>query len=124
MHFLQIWIIPDAIGIAPSYQEKHFTTQERRGRLCLIASPDQAGDSVLIHQDARVYAGLFDAEEHARFEVADGRQCYVHVARGALHVAGLHLEAGDGLKITDEGEIEVREGRAAEVMVFDLPADD
>ena len=124
VHFLQIWIIPDAIGIAPSYQEKHFTTQERRGRLCLIASPDQAGDSVLIHQDARVYAGLFDAEEHARFEVADGRQCYVHVARGALHVAGLHLEAGDGLKVTDEGEIEVREGRAAEVMVFDLPAAD
>jgi redox-sensitive bicupin YhaK (pirin superfamily) len=122
VHFLQIWIIPDVIGIAPSYEEKHFTTQDRRGRLSLIASPDQAEGSVLMHQDARVYAGLFEDDEHARFEVSDGRQCYVHVARGALHVAGLHLEPGDGLKITDEEEFELREGRAAEVLLFDLPA--
>jgi redox-sensitive bicupin YhaK (pirin superfamily) len=74
-----------------------------------------------MHQDARIHAGLFDAAEHARFTVREGRQCYVHMARGALHVAGLHLEAGDGLKITDAGEIEIREGRGAEVLLFDLP---
>nr|AQQ74856.1 hypothetical protein [uncultured bacterium] len=122
VHFLQIWIIPNVVGIPPSYEEKHFTTGDRRGRLCLIASPDRAEGSVLMHQDARVYAGLFEGDEHARFEVSGGRQCYVHVARGALHVAGLHLEAGDGLEITDEEEIELRDGRAAEVLVFDLPA--
>ncbi len=121
VHFLQIWIIPDVVGIAPSYQEKHFTVQDRRGRLCLIASPDQAEGSVRMHQDARMFAGLFDAAEHSNFAVRDGRLCYVHVARGALHVAGLHLEAGDGLKITDAGEFEIREGKGAEVLVFDLP---
>ena len=122
VHFLQIWIIPDATGIPPSYEEKHFTTQDRRGRLCLIAAPDQADGAVLMHQDARIHAGLFDEGEHARFAVRDGRQVYVHVARGALHVAGLHLEAGDGLKITDPGDLEIREAKAAEVLVFDLPA--
>ena len=123
VHFLQIWIIPDVVGIAPSYEEKHFTSQDRRGRLCLIASPNQSDGSVLMHQDARMFAGLFDASEHATFEVRDGRQCYVHIARGALHVAGLHLEAGDGLKVTDSGEFAIREGKAAEVLLFDLPAD-
>jgi quercetin 2,3-dioxygenase len=122
VHFLQIWIIPDATGIAPSYEEKHFSVQDRRGKLCLIAAPDQADGAVLMHQDARIHAGLFDAAEHASFPVRDGRMTYVHVARGALHVAGLHLEAGDGLKITDPGDIEIREGKSAEVLVFDLPA--
>jgi len=121
VHFLQIWIIPDTTGIPPSYEEKHFTPQDRRGRLCLIASPDQADGSVLIRQNARIYSGLFDGGEHARFEVGDDRQCYVHVARGAVHVSGLHLEAGDGLKITDAGEFELREGKSAEVLTFDLP---
>ena len=74
-----------------------------------------------MHQDARIHAGLLDGSEHASLTVRDGRQCYVHLARGALHVAGLHLEAGDGLKITDPGEIDFREGRGAEVLVFDLP---
>jgi redox-sensitive bicupin YhaK (pirin superfamily) len=123
VHFLQVWIIPNVVGIVPSYEEKHFTAQDRRGRLCLIASPNQAEGSVLMHQDALMFAGLFDAAEHATLELRGGRVCYVHVARGALHVAGLHLEAGDGLKITDAGEIEFREGRGAEVLVFDLPAD-
>jgi redox-sensitive bicupin YhaK (pirin superfamily) len=122
VHFLQIWIIPDATGIPPSYEEKHFTVQDRRGKLCLIAAPDQAEGAVLMHQDARIHAGLFDVGEHASFTVRDGRKAYVHVARGALHVAGLHLEAGDGLKITDPGDLEIREGKAAEVLVFDLPA--
>jgi len=122
VHFLQIWIIPDQTALAPSYEEKHFSAQDRRGRLCLIGSPDQGDGSVRLHQDARLYAGTFDSAEHAHFNLRDGRLCYVHVARGALHVAGLHLEAGDGLKITDPGEIELREGKASEVLVFDLPA--
>lgn len=121
VHFLQIWIIPDTVGIAPSYEEKHFSVEERRGLLRLIGSPDQADGSVRLRQNARLFAGNFDAAEHATFTLPAGRLCYVHVARGALHVAGLHLEAGDGLKITDPGDVEIREGKNAEVLLFDLP---
>src|SRR5207249_9041301 len=58
-HFLQIWIEPDVTGIAPSYEQKHFAPEEKRGRLRLIASPDGRAGSVSIHQDALLYAGLF-----------------------------------------------------------------
>ncbi|HEY5898937.1 MAG TPA: pirin family protein [Burkholderiales bacterium] len=120
-HFLQIWIEPAVRGIAPSYEQKHFAAAEKRGRLRLIASPDGADGSVRIHQDARVYAGLFDGTEHARLPIAAGRRAYVHVARGAADVSGERLAAGDALKMSD-GEIEIGGGEAAEVLVFDLPA--
>lgn len=121
VHFLQIWIMPDVRGIEPGYEERHFSAQQRRGRLRLIASPDRADGSVLIHQDARVYAGLFDGGESARLEVEPGRRVYVHVARGQINVAGVALASGDALKLTDTTTLLLQDARQAEVLVFDLP---
>ncbi len=121
VHFLQIWIQPDARGVAPSYEEKRFEVDEKRGRLRLIASPDRSEGSVLIHQDARLYAGLFDGGESARLEVADGRRIYVHVARGSLTVNDVALAAGDALKLDAVRSLSLGDGEAAEVLVFDLP---
>jgi hypothetical protein len=124
VHFLQIWIQPNVRGIAPEYEEKRFGPEEKRGRLRLIASPDGADGSVLIHQDARVYAGLFDGDERATLEVAPGRRLYVHVARGRIDAAGHALEAGDALKLQDARVLALGGGNDAEVLVFDLPGGD
>jgi redox-sensitive bicupin YhaK (pirin superfamily) len=123
VHFLQIWIQPNARGIRPSYEEKRFPADEKRGRLRLVASPDRAHGSVLIHQDARVYAGLFSGIENAALEVAPGRRIFVHVARGSIDANGIALAAGDALKVTDATRVHLQNGREAEVLVFDLPGD-
>ena len=77
---------------------------------------------MLIHQDARVYAGLFDGAETARLEVTNGRRIYLHVARGAIEANGTALDGGDALKLTDAASLALTQGREAEVLVFDLPA--
>ena len=119
-HFLQIWIEPSVSGIPPSYEQKHFTAAEKRGRLRLIASPDGADGSVTVHQDARVYAGLFDGAEGASHPLQQGRLGYVHVARGSAQVNGKKLAAGDALK-TDAAQIRIESGEQAEILLFDLP---
>jgi redox-sensitive bicupin YhaK (pirin superfamily) len=124
VHFLQIWVQPAARNIEPSYEEKRFSAQEKRGRLRLIVSPDRADGSLLIHQDARVYAGLFTGDERAEFRTAPGRRIYLHVARGALTANGTALEAGDALRITDGAALRLSDARDAEVLVFDLPGGD
>jgi len=124
VHFLQIWIQPNVQGIEPSYEEKRFSADEKRGRLRLIASPDRAQESVLIHQDARVLAGLFNGSESATLNVKDGRRIYVHVARGALTANGVPLDAGDALKLTNTATLTLQNGRDAEVLVFDLPGEE
>lgn len=121
VHFLQIWIRPNVAGIAPSYEQKRFEAAEKRGRLRCIASPDGIDGSVSLHQDARLYAGMFDAAEHASLALDPGRLAYVHVVGGRIRANGLPLAAGDGLKLRDVALLELRDGQDAEVLVFDLP---
>jgi redox-sensitive bicupin YhaK (pirin superfamily) len=123
VHFLQIWIQPSERNIEPSYEEKRFGADEKRGRLRLIVSPDRAEGSLLIHQDARIYAGLFDGDEGAEFKVARERRIYLHVARGTLTANGSVLEAGDALRISDGTPLTLSQARGAEVLVFDLPGE-
>ncbi|HYM86726.1 MAG TPA: pirin family protein [Pseudoxanthomonas sp.] len=120
-HFLQIWIIPAKQGVAPSYAQKSFSAAEKRGQLRLVISPDGAYGSVGINQDARMYAGLFDGDESATLALGAGRLGYVHVARGEAVVNGHPLVAGDALLYRDEATISIAEGKASEVLVFDLP---
>ncbi len=121
VHFLQIWIEPGVRGIPPSYEEKHFDAASKRGKLRLVASPDGRDGSVTIHQDASLYAALGAGTESVTFVQRPGRRTYVHVVRGEAQVAGQPLAAGDALKSTGEARIEIERGRAAEVLVFDLP---
>jgi redox-sensitive bicupin YhaK (pirin superfamily) len=120
-HMLQIWIEPNVQGIPPSYEEKNFSAEEKRGRLRLIASDNPHDGAVKIHQDARVYVGLFDGAEQASLPLNGTRRTYVHLASGALQVNGHALQAGDGLKISGEATLELGAGEHAEVLVFDLP---
>jgi redox-sensitive bicupin YhaK (pirin superfamily) len=120
VHFLQIWLLPGRSGLAPGYEQKHFAAAEKRGRLCLIASPNRAAGSLAVNQDARVYAGLFDGSDRAVLPLDGGRRAYVHLARGRAEICGRALAAGDALELTDENAVNIGRGERAEVLVFDL----
>lgn len=123
VHFLQIWLMPSQQGIAPSYEQKTFSSEEKSGTLRVVASPDGRDGSVTLHTDATLYAGIFAADQSARLEVRPGRHAWVHVARGSARVNGQALMAGDAIALSDEAAIIVEgvaEGEAGEVLVFDL----
>jgi redox-sensitive bicupin YhaK (pirin superfamily) len=121
-HFLQIWIMPSERGIVPGYEQKHFNDAEKRGRLRLVASPDGREDSVTVHADASLYAGLFDGDEAAQMALNALRGTYVHVVRGAIRVNGQEAAAGDAVLLEREPTLRLDHGRDAEVIVFDLEA--
>ena len=121
-HLLQIWIEPNVTGIHPSYEQKTFAAAGKQGQLRLVASPDGAQDSVTIHADARLYAGLFEAEQTAQLTLAPSRKYYVHLVRGALRVNGAALSTGDAALIDGESQLTLDQAQDAEVLVFDLSA--
>jgi quercetin 2,3-dioxygenase len=121
VHFLQIWIEPNVKNIEPSYEEKHFDTASKTGRLRLIASPDGQDGSVLIHQDAYLYASILGLADQHEYQLKAGRSAYVHVIRGQVDVAGTALKTGDALKIKDVSLIEFTNAHEVEFLLFDLP---
>ena len=121
VHFLQIWILPQANGIAPGYEQKHFEPTQLDSQLRVVASPDGREGSVVIHQDAVLYATKLDGAAEVTHPLAPGRRSYVQVARGRVSVNGQPLAAGDGARIEHEPVVRLENGQAAEVLVFDLP---
>ena len=119
-HFLQIWIEPNARGIDPGYEQRHFAATDKRGRLRLVASPDGHDGSVTIHADASIYSGLFDGAECAVQPLDPARKAYVHVVRGRAEVNGQRLGAGDAVGIEHESELRIQNAENAEVLLFDL----
>ena len=119
-HLFQIWIEPQQKGSAPAYEQKHFADTDKRGRLCLIASPDGAEGSLTLHADDMLYAGLFNGRENVTLQLDPARKAYVHVTRGSLAVNGQNLQKGDAARLADETSLHLANGLDAEVLVFDL----
>jgi len=120
VHFLQIWIEPSVRGVKPSYEEKNFDADSKRGGLRLIASADGREGSVTIHQDDSIYATVLDGDAPVDFTLQAGRRAYVHVIRGTVKVNGEQLAAGDAIKVAREASVRLEDGTDAEVLLFDL----
>ena len=120
VHFLQIWILPERQDLEPAYEQRHFTREERSGRLRLVASPDGRDGSVRIAQDARVFAALLEAGQEAVHELEPGRGAWLQGVKGELSVSGQRLSAGDGAALEDEPRLALRAQTPAELLLFDL----
>ncbi len=120
VHLLQIWIIPDRQDLAPGYWQNSIAPEAKRGRWCLLVSPDGEAGSLRIHQDARVSAACLDGAASVSYTLAPGRRAYLHIARGGLQANGHQLSAGDALKYQDETRVELDQARDAEALLFDL----
>jgi quercetin 2,3-dioxygenase len=120
VHFLQIWLLPAERGIEPGYEQKGFLPAELDGRLRLVASPDGRDGSVVIHADASLYAGRFEAGVRGELPLPAGRSAWVQVARGLARINGHDLTAGDGAALSEVASVEVEGVSGAEVLVFNL----
>ena len=122
VHFYQIWLLPRATGIQPSYEQQLFALDDMRGRLRLVASPDGADGSLTVNQDARVYLATVGAGDSVIHELSPGRHAWLQVVRGRLQANSLPLDTSDGLAVSDEPRLEIANANTApaELMLFDL----
>jgi redox-sensitive bicupin YhaK (pirin superfamily) len=120
VHLLQIWILPNTVGLEPGYEQKAFGTDERRGQLRLIASEDGREGSVEVHQDVSLFASIISAGEEVQHPIDQQRYAWIQVARGSIDVNGERGNQGDGLVAIGESSLRIRAEQDAEVLLFDL----
>jgi redox-sensitive bicupin YhaK (pirin superfamily) len=121
VHFLQIWILPAARGLAPSYEQRPFPPEEKRGRLRLVGAPDGRDGAVTIHQDVAVYATLLDPGQRVAHRLRPGRYGWIQVVRGSVRAnETTALAEADGAAVADEALVSLQAHDAAEVLLFDL----
>lgn len=120
VHLLQIWLLPDANGLSPSYEQRDFPVAERHGNLRLVAARDARDGAVKIHQDVDLYAAILDKKSRVSHTLQSNRHAWVQVARGSVLLNGLPLEKGDGAAISDEAELVVEATEDTEILLFDL----
>ena len=119
LHLLQMWIMPTQQGTQPRYAQKTFPSAERRGKLRLVVSPDEAQGSLRIGQDARMFAGLFGPGEAAKHSLGQ-RGAWLHVASGSLNLNGIELHAGDGAAIQSEAQLSLEGIEESEIVLWDF----
>lgn len=120
VHLLQIWILPAEKNLTPGYEQKTFSIEERQGQFRLVASPNGDEGSVMIHQDARVFASILGTGEDINFKMESLRYAWVQVARGSINVNGDRADQGDGCVVVGESELKIVANEAAELLLFDL----
>jgi redox-sensitive bicupin YhaK (pirin superfamily) len=120
VHFYQIWILPEAEGIAPGYEQKLFAPEDKTGRLKLVASRDGREGSLRIHQDVSVYNAILKTGDEVSYQLAGGRHVWVQVIAGAVSVGGTTLRAGDGAAVSEETSLTIGASETAEIILFDL----
>lgn len=119
VHFLQIWFFPKTKNIPPSYEQKYFSPDDKRGKLLLVGSETGRDGSVVIHQDINMYACLLDGADSIAYTPKQDRKIYLHVARGLLNINGLALKEGDAVLMFDE-TISLEHAKGAEIILFDM----
>jgi redox-sensitive bicupin YhaK (pirin superfamily) len=120
VHFLQIWVLPERQGLAPSYQQQAFSDETKRGQLKLVGSRDGRADSITIHQDINLYATVLGDGETVTHQLAVDRKGWLQVVRGSVKINGKQLTAGDGVAMDAGNAITLTGVSDTEVLLFDM----
>jgi redox-sensitive bicupin YhaK (pirin superfamily) len=120
LHLLQIWILPEAVDLEPSYEQKETHLAEHAGQFKLIASRDGREGSVTVHQDMNLYAAQLQTGDQVSFDLQPGRAAWIQVARGEVRVQDRDLSSGDAAAVEHTDSIAIVASQDAEILLFDL----
>ena len=120
VHLLQIWLMPERKGIAPGYEQKTFSLEQKLNKFCVLASPTSHDGSVKIHQDVELFTSILDEKREVTHTLEQGRGAWLQVASGTVNLNGINLNAGDAAAVEQEEMLRIQAKVKSEILLFDL----
>lgn len=120
VHLLQIWILPEQKNLTPSYQQKNFSDEQKKGAPLLVVSPDGQKGSLAIHQDVRIFAAVMPAKGKIEHPLAEERYAWLQIVKGDIEMNGNVLKSGDGAAVNREKFLRITANAESEFLLFDL----
>lgn len=117
LHFLQIWIVPNELGVTPRYDQKAFANQQGG---TLILSPTAENDSFKIYQDMKLWRYQYDKNSNEIISLNNNRNYWLQIVKGNLNINGQTVQAGDGVALSQENVLDVVANDDSEFLLFDL----
>ncbi|MEO7678303.1 MAG: pirin family protein [Verrucomicrobiota bacterium] len=120
VHLLQIWLMPERKGIAPGYEQKTISIEQKHNQLCVLASLGSRDGSVKIHQDVELFTSVLDEGREITHSLAKGRGAWLQVASGSVNLNGISLNTGDAAAVEQEQMLRIQGTNKGEFLLFDL----
>lgn len=119
-HVFEIHLRPDTLQLAPDFRQQRFSVAERKGRFCLVGSPQRGASTFRIHQDVLVYSSLPETGHHLIHPIPPGRQAWLHVVTGRVRLGAREIGAGDDVACWDEPSVSITALEPSELLLLDL----
>lgn len=121
-NFLQIWILPQAKGAEPSYSQKEFSPEERKGKFQLVVSPDGREGSAVIGQKA--FFSLVEIEKgdevvYEKYLKENGIYFFIIEGEGTIEDKAFHKR--DGLGVEEGDRLKIKAEQKSEVLIMEVP---
>lgn len=120
VHLLQMWLLPNKTGHEPTYDQRHFSDEDKRNRLCLLATDQAGADALIIRSDAQLYSCVLDTGKSVEHRFEPGRAGWLQLVSGELEVNGIGLLVGDGIAITEEKSLSITAKHTSEFVFYNI----
>ncbi|AUP81449.1 pirin family protein [Flavivirga eckloniae] len=124
VNFLQLWIIPEEMGVTPNYEQRKFDTSAQKNKLQTVVAPKDKleGDALPISQQAYIYRTDLEAGNSISLTVKnENNGLYIFVVEGSIAVEGNTLENRDAVGVWGTDATKITSNENSKVIIVEVP---
>ena len=123
-NFLQLWILPEDMGVEPNYEQREFSSDGKENQLQTVVAPKDKleGNALPLSQQAYIYRTQLDSDRSLDLKPkAEGNGFYIFVVDGKVSVAENNLDSRDAIGVYESDHVTITANNTSEMVIIEVP---